>query len=170
MRIRIAPLAESSSILRGRVIYRAYEWSIDFVPDHSGRELGVARVNGGSSVLIGTLSIEVEPDTGRLLYPWGYHPREAWRETELQFPHADLGLAHADEGRVFIPGTSYLIAEVGEWVTFVDLRSGCLRLRRPNHVDDDEQVQIAEGVVLGLNGGELNSLWMLLSQEGHPTQ
>jgi hypothetical protein len=63
--------------LQGELFYNRSEQSFDFV---SMSRSGVRRRMGDlgpTSVLIGTLQIEIGVETGTLLYVWGYHPETA---------------------------------------------------------------------------------------------
>jgi hypothetical protein len=61
------------SALAGQLLYRANEYSFDFEFESKDEALFRAGDKGTTSLLVGTLQIEIGIETGAALYVWGLH-------------------------------------------------------------------------------------------------
>jgi hypothetical protein len=114
---------------------------------------------GVTSIQIGTLQLEVGIETGLVLYAWGYHPHTLWRPAtvapEVVTPCAVRVVADPP----FVLGVSCNIAAVGEWETLYDQKSGWLRVAA-DESNTELFACVAEGVLVGLNQGQIRSVWL----------
>jgi len=155
VRIRVIPSPNNSEVIDGELFYREREFSFDFVA-----RAGAVDWVGGASLLIGTLSLELDPDTGRLLYVWGLHPHTHWREATLEPGIFTSGTVYADRSGGFTPGVSVQIAAVSEWETLCDPESGWLALKPRSVVQDDARIRVASSTAVGVSAGVLTSVWL----------
>ncbi|MEV6982967.1 hypothetical protein AB0M95_17120 [Sphaerisporangium sp. NPDC051017] len=112
-----------------------------------------------TSVVIGTLQIEVGVSTHRAMYVWGYHPRSAWEERPLPRPSTRPGGVIIAAPEIFEMGVSEPVPGGEGWKTVFDPSNGWVRVA-PDEEADDEMVEVATGVVLGRRGQELHSVWL----------
>lgn len=146
--------------LDGLLIYSDAEHSFRFeVGDPSDLYARLGDL-GRTSLAIGTLQVEVDVATGAALFAWGLHPRERWSDGRGQ-PEGRLpGEVRVHSTPKLETGVAVSVAEVGEWSTIHDRLSGWVRVTSDTTVDDDEQILIASGIVLGLRTGHLSSVWL----------
>ncbi len=145
--------------LEGLLRYAETEYSFDFdvgSPAELSRRTGES---GVTSILIGTLQIEVGVATRRALYVWGLHPRNRWTSARLTRPVPDQRAVVIDPERTLTPGVSVGAAPVGAWSTEFDDESGWVRVAADAAVDD-MVAEIADGILLGERDGELHSVWL----------
>lgn len=144
--------------LKGTLSYDQTEHSFRFNPDPA--DLG-ARLQGQgvTSVSIGTLQLEVDVESGQVLYAWGLHPNNIWRSDSIGAPSAEAGKITIHPEEDFEEGISIRLSRVGEWETLHDQQSGWLRVS-PGMDDDEFQVEVADGVVIGGVGDNINSVWL----------
>jgi|SRR5216683_1384098 len=145
--------------LEGLLRYVDSEHSFDFEVGSPADLTRRAGESGVTSVLIGTLQVEVGVASRRALYVWGLHPRIRWAPAQLMPPRVEPRAAFFDPDRPFAPGASVAVAPVGAWFTEFDAGNGWVRVAS-DAVADDEVAQIAEGVLLGGRAGELHSIWL----------
>ena len=69
--------------LSGQLIYRAYEYSFDFEVEAHSELARRAGSEGTTSLLMGTLQIEIGIETGTLLFVWGLHSHTKWLRDQL---------------------------------------------------------------------------------------
>jgi hypothetical protein len=145
--------------LEGSLEFDEMEHSFRFTPA-SPMDLA-ERVDGDglTSLLIGTLQVEVAVATGTLLFVWGLHPRASWSERSIGSPTAASGLVRVARREILASGVSLGIADVGVWSTSFDAETGWVRASATDE-PDDTQVLIATDTVLGLRGRHLNSIWL----------
>lgn len=146
--------------LSGRCIYRAYEYSFDFEPDNREEVIQRAGEKGTTSLVIGTLQIEVGILSAALLYAWGYHPHTSWRRDHLPPISWEKGCVKVQFDQEPIIGVSQGLAEVGEWQTTYDANTGWICVS--SHRDDagERYVEFAEDTIAGLANEKLVSLWL----------
>jgi hypothetical protein len=148
-------------VLKGKHIYRRTDYAFDFLPA-SKEELGrlIGR-SGTASVSIHELQLEMDVETGRLLYAWGYCPWFTWRETNLT-----LGKQVVD-GAVFVLGHDLDTGEhrhippvEGDWRIMYSCSSGWVAAVSTKEIETDALVRISDGCILGFKGSDLNMLWI----------
>jgi hypothetical protein len=154
MRVRVEE-GSDSDVVRGRLIYRRSEYSFDF---EVARSLG--SWHGGTSLLIGTLNLETDPDTGRVLYPWGLHPFISWREGALRPPDFRPGEVFVGGVGGFVAGVGIQLAEVGDWGTVFDTQNGWLAFTAKEPPENLEFVQVCDSTILGVDSDGIHALWL----------
>lgn len=145
--------------LQGKLIYRPNEYSFDFEV-RSESELALrAGGKGTTSLLVGTLQIEVGIETGAALFVWGLHSHSMqWRREDLPRISKEKGGLKID-GEPII-GVSQGLAEVGEWQTTYDSEIGWLCIGSGENQLADSYREFAENTVAGLINDRLVSLWL----------
>lgn len=149
---------EPGPALNGSLVYDDSEYSFRYeadLPELRGRVGG----GGVTSITVGTLQVEVDVDSGQALFVWGLHPRAQWTEARLAPPRAQPGLVFFESASPFHEGVSISEAGVGVWSTQYDSETGWVRVA-PDLRPDEAQIMIADGVVVGVLGDELHSLWL----------
>jgi hypothetical protein len=146
--------------LQGELFFSRSEQSFDF---ESMSRSGVRRRMGDlgtTSVLVGTLQIEIGIETGTLLYVWGYHPETAWKQARLSTPTAQPGMVSISFEEPPERGVSIGLVEVNEWPTAYDHATGWICIGDPTPGRDAEWVEFATNTVVVLAEGELRALWL----------
>jgi hypothetical protein len=148
------------STLQGEHFYNRAEHSFDFeLMSRSGvrRRMGDL---GPTSVLIGTLQIEIGVETGTLLYVWGYHPQPAWKYARLSSPTAQPGMVSISLEEAPEPGVSIRLVEMNEWPTAYDPRTGWVCLGDPGPGRSAQWVEFATNTIAVIADDLLRALWL----------
>lgn len=117
-------------------------------------------IEGTTSLLFGTLQIEVDVATRRLLFIWGYHPLMKAHLVDIQLPKPTRGALFIASGRPFTPGVSLSIAEADKVVTYLDPDSGWIQISKSVGVEVNKYVEFATGTIAGLHEDALTSLFL----------
>lgn len=151
----------SHRTIRGRHIYRRSEYSFDFTPVPPEGLRRLIGPSGTASVSANEVQLEMDLDTGRLLYAWGLCPHMGWQDTDAS------PIGRLVDGQVFalkskpILGASYPISPSRErWRVMANRALGWVILTSPTNTGPEVLVRIADGCILGLKGTELVSLWI----------
>lgn len=147
------------SVLNGRLTYAESEQSFDFIPDGSLAELAPSSQEGTTGLVVESLQLETAVEDGRVLYAWGYSPRDSWQNAELQLPPATDGVCTAHTtGDELVPGVSERVSKT-PWIAQFDATSRVFRVAfggEPlRHV-----TRIAAGVYVGVQDDQLSELWL----------
>jgi hypothetical protein len=151
--------ASEGDALGGLLFYLESEYSFRFEAG-SPVDLSDRVGNGGvTSLLIGTLQIEVSVDSTAILYIWGLHPKSRWETGPVTAPSQEAGVVRLSGDVSLNRGVSLKIAEVGRWKTTFDSTSGWVRVSEDN-LDDERQILVASDTVLGIRDNSLNTIWL----------
>ncbi len=146
--------------LKGQLVYRAYEYSFDFQVGSQQELARRAGSKGTTSLLIGTLQIEIGIETGAALFVWGLHSHSSrWRLDSLSRPPAQSGCVKVVLNGELTRGVSQELAEVGAWQTTYDPNTGWVCISSNEH-DAERYVEFAEDTIAGLLNDELVSVWL----------
>jgi hypothetical protein len=145
--------------LRGRFQYSVPDWTFAFEADPAALAERVGS-SGVASMSLATLQIEVDVESGLVLNVWGYHPNVYWLNGSVPLADVPEGRVHVRADPERLRAGDVVIAEIGEWTTVQDPRTGWIVVTADAEQPDDEQVLIATGTALGLRAGKLNSLWL----------
>ena len=146
-------------VLLGSLVYDPREYSFRFERGESAlSEAGV------TSLSIGTLQIEVDVASGRVLYVWGLHPHGRWQEGHAVPNDVIRGGVQVLADPPLVSGVSLAVAAAGEWVTTHDPVSGWVHVYPLDWAGDGVQVEVADDTLLGIEGDRLTSLWLKPSQ------
>ncbi|MFE3687524.1 hypothetical protein ACFXPM_30410 [Streptomyces sp. NPDC059095] len=119
---------------------------------------------GVTSLLIGTLQLEVDIESQDVLFAWGYLPNIRRKTAALGTPDYSPGQVSISTDYSLEPGVSLDVP--GEnWEVLFDPASGWVAILRKKTVRA-ELVQVASGIVLGLTNGDLVSIWLLPVPQG----
>jgi hypothetical protein len=146
--------------LQGELIYRRSEYSFDFEPMSRS---GVRRRTGDfgtTSVLIGTLQIEIGIETGTFLYVWGYYPETAWKRHKLPNPTTQPGKVSISFEEPPELSVSIGLVEFNEWTTAYDPRTGWLCVGDPAPNPTAQLVEFATNTIAVIYEVQLRALWL----------
>lgn len=144
--------------LDGTLAYDESEYGFSFSAqnrDSLGERLGS---EGVTSALIGTLQLEVDIASREVLFAWGYFPNVRGVVAELSFPQFTPGRVCISSGYSFKPGVSFQVPGEG-WGVSYDPSSGWVAIRS-NESTNTEYAEIASGILLGVDNGDLVSVWL----------
>lgn len=149
---------QDGSPLEGVLTYDESEYGFSFSAQ-SGEPLSERLGSEGStSVLIDTLQLEVDIESRGVLFVWGYFPNIRSEVTELGAPICFPGRVFISSDHSFQPGVSVEVPGK-EWRVSYDPSSGWVAIRLKGAVNA-KFVQIASGIVLGVEAGNLVSVWL----------
>jgi hypothetical protein len=113
-----------------------------------------------TSLLVGTLQIEIGIRDCVALFVWGLHPHTKWIPTAVSPGDAvvDGGIRFQGLGDLE-PGISVVVASVGEWSTQFDASTGWVRVAARED-PDKSLVRIAQDTVIGIKDNALHSIWL----------
>lgn len=146
--------------LKGRLVYHTDEYAFDFEPE-SIKE--VERRTGGqgtTSILIGTLQIEVGIATGMALFVWGYHPHLAWNQNHLPSLRVVPGGVKVSTGGHLQKGVSVPIFNVGEWQTTHDPDTGWICVGDYTASERCSSIEFATNTIAVIEGNLLRAIWL----------
>lgn len=105
-----------------------------------------------------TLSLEFNVATGRILYLWGYSPKETWKKGEVSDPSPAKGAVFVEfDDRKPEPGVGIDVDTLFDVQEVFDANTGWVLIGVHNA---DQAVEIATGIVLGLDGDKLVAVWL----------
>ncbi len=146
--------------LPGRVVYRAADYAFDFELQ-SDQELSnrVGR-QGTTSLLIGTLQIEVSIETGLLLYVWGYCPITQWSRANV-FPASRQsgGVKLLSSNRLEV-GISEKYIDLMQWPIAYDDASGWICLGKADRPMEANWIEFATDTIAVVRSTVLHALWL----------
>lgn len=147
--------------LQGQVVYRAYEHSFDFKVESEPELLRRAGEKGTTSVLVGTLQIEVGIETGNALFVWGLHSHNSqWKRDRLERVLSEKGCVRVSFDCEAIGGVSQALAGVGEWNTTYDVNNGWICISAREDDAAESYIEFAQDTIAGLANGKLVSIWL----------
>ena len=160
MTIRLR-VAEAATPLPGTLLYRRSDRAFAFKRSSANLAEEQPETHGTASLTIGTLQIEVTITTGALLYVWGYHPMDGWREGALRPPHSRPARLFVEAQPSLVRAVGVAIDDGGEWATTYDRQTGWVCVRYPAGTRGTELLEFAAGTLAELNSNELVALWLL---------
>ncbi|MGW0926062.1 hypothetical protein ACWD3J_44605 [Streptomyces sp. NPDC002755] len=144
--------------LEGVLTYDESEYGFSFSAQNGESLSERLGSEGVGSVLIGTLQLEVDIESRQVLFVWGYFPNVRGVVTGLSAPRFTPGRVFISSDHSFKPGVSFEVPG-GEWRVSYDPSSGWVAIQLAD-APDAEFVQIASGTVLGIDSGDLVSVWL----------
>jgi hypothetical protein len=114
---------------------------------------------GRTSLAIDSLQLEAGVGTGELLYAWGYCPTSAWTPLSLKPSPSKKGKVFVEVDPPLEEAISVSISRSVVWSYGFDRESGwvCIFLSLSPL---ESLIEIAEGVLIGLIGENINSVWL----------
>ena len=146
--------------LAGTLLYRAAEHSIDFEPAARASLEERAGSHGSTSLLVGTLQLEVAVETAELLFPWGLFPKTRWEIGTLQAPNFTSGRVRLASAEPLKPGVSHAVPAGESWRIVRDGISGWICVGETFVDREAIAVEYATDAALVLVGDQLVSLWL----------
>lgn len=146
----IAIETRPGSPVDGRLLYRPADHAFDFKVADARTD--VHSVQGTASLLVGTIQVAVDPNTGRLLFAWGYSPVQGWRRSAIIPLPQERGRALMDASDL-LPGVGISIVEARDVLSLVDPSRKAVQVS--NGVEPELAFIIAPGVTLLLSGSRL---------------
>jgi hypothetical protein len=147
--------------LQGRLRYIEPDLSFRFDPASPEAAVERAGREGESSLALATVQLHFGVETGLVLYPDGYSPRQGWRASALGAPPASAGQVRVTLDEDAVPGIGYRPEGLRTVEVSHDREAGWVRLAggAPPSPGAD-YVEVAPGVVLELESGRLLALWL----------
>lgn len=150
--------AVSGTPLAGVLRYSRSDMGFSFesasLPDLARR----AGSQGMSSLAIDTLQLELGVETGQVLYAWGYCPESSWLPAVLEPPAHSGARIMATVAPPLEESVSVSLSR-SPWKIQVDRDSEWIMIS-PSLVIEERVVKVADGILLGLAGARLNSIWL----------
>lgn len=150
----------TAECLAGTLLYRAPEYSIDFKAESSAVLRERVGSLGSTSLLFGTLQVEIAVETGDLLYPWGLFPRSRWGVARLQKPDFKTGRLRLLPANPLQAGVSHSFPAGDSWRIVRDGISGWICLGDNTVGPETIAVEYATDAGVVLRGDQLVSLWL----------
>lgn len=155
-------LDENVARIEGRLLYRIDEHSFDFEVNDQSKAMLIQQGNRSTtSILIGSLQLEVSVETGMLLYGWGYFPRYTWKTYHLPKRNPRIHGIRIMYPDPLQPGMSVPLVEVNQWPTFHDPKTGLVCVGSIDNHPDDQYIEFARNIMVNINRGELQAIWLL---------
>lgn len=154
-------VVDNSRPVAGELVYVVADHAFDFRPSSPDDIRRLAGGSGTTSLLIGTLQIEVGIDTGMLLYPWGYLPRVGWMEGSLPRVRTRAAGLRLASVRELIRGVSIDLLQAEPPRTIFDPSSGRVCLQAGSFDDTlNETIEFADGAAVSLRNGHIAAVWL----------
>ncbi|MFH8659878.1 hypothetical protein [Streptomyces afghaniensis] len=144
--------------LEGVLTYDESEYGFSFSAQSGDSLSGRLGSEGVASVLVGTLQLEVDIESREVLFAWGYFPNVRGVVAELSAPQFIPGRVFISSDHSFEPGVSFEVPG-DRWRVSYNPSSRWVAIRL-NDSTDAKFVQIASGTVLGIDNGDLVSVWL----------
>lgn len=148
----------NGSIFEGVLTYSDSEGSFSFSARNGEALRERLGSEGVTSVVIGTLQLEVDIESREVVFVWGYFPMVRRTAAVLSPPQSIAGRVSISSDEDFEHGVSLRVPG-NEWRDSYDPSSGWVAIRL-NDAPDATFVQIADGTVLGIDNGDLVSVWL----------
>ncbi|HSX29730.1 MAG TPA: hypothetical protein VLE73_04185 [Candidatus Saccharimonadales bacterium] len=104
-----------------------------------------------------TLQVEFLVETGKVVYVWGYYPKESWGSGKVVPPHHTNGEVYVDVGEAPDMGVGYEEPSVVGKAVF-DRESGWFHIGAP---ECSTCIEVADHTVLGFDvENHLRSVWL----------
>lgn len=139
--------------IEGFLVYRQNDHAFDFVPADNVEVDGVVGKLGSTSLLFGTVQLEADVQTGRLLFVWGYSPTAGWRKAHID-PLPTVPVVARVLDLEMQAGVSLTLADDSQIRTLCDYTLTTVRVAMSNAVPDTA-LQIADGVNILMEGDAL---------------
>jgi len=136
-------------VIAGELSYCVEDHAFDFSEKPVGESSG-----SRASLLIGTIQIEVDGTTGRLLFAWGYSALQGWSSSLVPVLEGARGQAFVSAGIDLHPGMGHQVIPVSEARAIVDFGREIIRFSQVG-LDPTNSFNIAPGVELLLADSEL---------------
>jgi hypothetical protein len=146
--------------LEGILRYIEAEYSFTFDVSSPADLRARSGAAGVTSLSVGTLQIEVAVETGLVLFVWGLHPRSRWKVESVAQPNPAALSARVKPRVPLERGVTAQISPVGAWETYFDDTTGWARVAKNQGYRSEQEVLVATGIVLGITGHNLDSLWL----------
>jgi hypothetical protein len=154
-------ILEDAEPLDGVLRYISEDHAFAFHTSNPGIVQQIVGDAGTTSLVAGTLQLEVAIATCRVLFVWGYHPRSLWHDATLAPPKSRPGQIQVDTSEPLSPGVSERLMPDGiVWETTFDNKSGWVRIRARDAPSGDASILIATSTVLELAAGAISAIWL----------
>lgn len=148
------------TVLQGRPRYVVEDCAFDF---QATDEQEVNERKGGSgttSLVIGTLQIEVSVDRSLCLYVWGYCPYMKWEVSSGSPPPSRPGALRVVQNTDFVEGVSVGIEEMVPPSSHFNPESGWFCIGNLETPSGSQAVEFATDTLAAVKGGKIVSLWV----------
>lgn len=149
---------QGGSSLEGVLTYDESEYGFSFSAQNGEALSERLGSEGVTSLLIGTLQLEVDIESREVLFAWGYFPNIRGSVSRLIPPRCKSGRVFISSEHSLEPGVSIEVPG-DKWRVEYDPSTGWIAIHLKNAADLD-LVRIANGTVLGIENGDLASVWL----------
>lgn len=154
-------ITSESYHLAGEPHYALADYAFAFDMSVAGQD-GRKALGATTSLVIGTLQLEIEIETSHCIYLWGYCPAVGWRRSPL--PSHDLvpragGLKVTCETPL-VPGVSIGIEEMVPSLVWFDPATGWVCVGRPESDATSQAVEFASDTIAVVSEARLRSVWV----------
>ena len=138
----------------GKLIYSMQDFSFDFIAedDHLAQ--------GGTTLSIRTLQIEVDIEDQFLLFPWGVHPHTTWVKGNLpkmKAKHGGIKVAFDVSAQ---PGIAIKVDSLKMWKTMFDVNTGWVCLHSDSNFSQHQNIEFVQSSIIGLHKSQIVTLWL----------
>jgi hypothetical protein len=146
--------------IAGQLYYYQDEYSFSFKPTASNQFSLHVGQHGRTSLLIGSLQVEISIEYRSLLFAWGYHPYQRWREKDLTAPKAlAYGVTLGSE-IVLEEGISVALVGVGSWDTWYDSETQWVCVGSYHQPVEATIAEFATNTIAVISKSRLVALWL----------
>ncbi|MCA9910688.1 MAG: hypothetical protein KC519_18660 [Anaerolineae bacterium] len=140
--------------VKGKLIYSMLDYSFDFFAEDD------RLAQGGTTLSIGTLQIEVDIEDQFLLFPWGVHPHTAWVKGTLPKTKAQRGGIKVVFDVSAQPGIAIKIGPQNTWKTIFDENTGWVCVHSDSNFSQHQNIEFAQSSIIGLHNNRIATLWL----------
>ena len=152
--------------IEGNLFYSVREYSSRFSVDDIKSVWQLDGDQGRGLLSLGTLQLEIDNESGRVLYVWGLHPHTRWVEGVCRPENFSRGGVMAQVAPRADPGGAARLIELGAWSTRLDRETGWVRIAGDASFARETLTLIATDTLLGITDGSLSSVWLRPQFEG----
>lgn len=146
--------------LKGLPHYVLDDYAFDFqVADETEATARKGKA-GTTSLILGTLQMEVSIESNLCLYVWGYCPFMKWKALAVAPPSSQAGALQVAIDRAFTAGVSVGIEEMISPTPHFNPNTGWFCMGNSETPDDSLVIEFATDTLAAVQAGRLLSLWV----------
>jgi hypothetical protein len=143
--------------IAGELSYSQRALSFDFRPADADVDRQAATV---VELMIGSVALQVDRQTGDVIGLWGYHPEATWTVGQLEPTSGATGRLRVELDDVPPPGVAIRLAPITPLTTSHDAATGWIRIAIAQE-PGTELVEFVSHGIAELAGDQLAALWLL---------
>jgi len=136
----------------------------EYIPDEWSFNPKGELPDGASSLAVNNLQLEMDYETGQVLYAWGYCAYTIWKATDKVPPPGYVSAAlFAEINDEILPGMSYRVTEPHTWPMEFNNKERWFCIGDVDAVGD-VLVEFARNSIAVLKENELKAVWLRLDE------